>query len=766
VYEILCCPAPCSSGKTRALVRRGSRIALANQIALIVQPTTELISKTVSEEIGKLEKKPMYASIHSTSSNSNLSVGHQIADHLRDFSNEGQIIFATHQALEHVPYWSSKKDVHLLIDEEFEAVRCDPHDLPETHHILTDKLVLVPHNTVYSRVAPRDMEVLRRMAKNSQQDEILNALRKIINLLASNHWSTFVNTEQYYRLLARDSEASLTFHSVLEPSFLAGFASVFMASANFQDTAIYRLWSDKGVKFIDDNEFSSELRFTKHENGPSMTIYYVTNKDWSKKYGRETVGGAMVIDRLMTAAKTQFGERPFLWQANKSFKEEPFGTNAHRLPNKPHGLNSYSHISNILFASALNPPPDHCRFLESHGLSRSDVRRMIYFSAAYQAVMRTSARSLGSTEPITVIVPDLGLAEYLADLFPGATVSWLDAGLPKEHVRRTGGRPKKHSSHAERGRTQRREAKQKKLDEYNDLLSRYPQHNREGSCDPDKEDYRVDCTIESITPNCMGVFNGSIFTKKNQKESDGYLKTSCINSFVVTQWGFHQDSCPKSKNLLISPSLYDPSLAQATSRGYENIACCRHIWLDFENGDLRPEAFAALFPSIKMIITNTDGHTNEKPRSRAIILTSTVMTPAVYDTIMGDIRWKLTEAGYSVGKQGKGSNKPKSGLDTSKCTPTSLFALPAQAQLAIESFFTYYEDGREVLDPKTWFMHSIRPAHNDYEDQVVNDGHPRGGVQELVEAAISEWRSTSDGKGNDGFYRLGLKLQKAGLTAL
>src|SRR5271165_2602741 len=92
------------------------------------------------------------------------------------------------------------------------------------------------------------------------------------------------------------------------------------------------------------------------------------------------------------------GDR-FLWQANKSMHDNPFGTVGTRLPNKPHGLNRYADTHNIAFLSALNPPTDHFRFLDTQGLSGHDVRSAIYFQTAYQSIMRTSIRDPNNHQP-------------------------------------------------------------------------------------------------------------------------------------------------------------------------------------------------------------------------------------------------------------------------------------------------------------------------------------------------------------------------------
>ena len=531
--------APPGSGKTHNAVPKASRMAAEGKIVLFVQPTTDLIDMTIADEVGRLRPKPMHTPIHGKWSDSKKGVGKRLAEHLKDFGSEGQIIFVTHQVLEHVRYWpTNKRDVHLIIDEEFEVVRYKEHSLPKMHHIITDELTLEHHNAVYGRVVPRDRQKLEQMAKNGGEDEVLGTLNEALRVLCNPHWDTFVNLEQYSKLLKSDGVTKLELHSVLNPSFFEGFGSVFMASANFLDTVIYKLWSDKGVKFVEDTEFSAALRFNVHHNGHLMKIRYVTDEEWSKNLGKKVVDGVSVRDRLMTAAHVEFGDKAFLWQANKNFEANPFGEMACRLPHKPHGRNDYLHVSNILIASAILPKPSHCNFLKSVGFSKQDIYRSIYCAAAYQAVMRSSARSPDSTEPVTVIVPDKGLADYLAGLFPGATVTWLDAGLPQERLKKRGGRVKKYHSDAERGQAQRLVAKKRLLDEYNAMFGS-SQYDLEGGYKNDKGDCHVDWSIESYKANCTGVFHGSLFGNNQQGLSDGYLKSADVASFVKALAHYH-----------------------------------------------------------------------------------------------------------------------------------------------------------------------------------------------------------------------------------
>ena len=124
---------------------------------------------------------------------------------------------------------------------------------------------------------------------------------------------------------------------------------------------------------------------------------------------------------MVQAAKKLFPTGRFLWQANKSIEDDPFGSPAQRLPNKPHGLNSFMDFDDIVFLSSLNPPADHFRFLkQQYGLDGDEVRGFTYLASAYQATMRTSIRDPKNELPKRILVPDLSLAEYLQEILSGS----------------------------------------------------------------------------------------------------------------------------------------------------------------------------------------------------------------------------------------------------------------------------------------------------------------------------------------------------------
>ena len=201
------------------------------------------------------------------------------------------------------------------------------------------------------------------------------------------------------------------------------------------------MWTQLGVEFKPDPEFSKGFRCSTHPNGEAVTIYYGIDNQWSRKRKEAILDdGHTTLDRMIKAANELFTSGRFLWHANKGVTESPFQSGAKRLPNKPHGLNTFVDYDDIVFLSSLNPTTDHFRFLKSQGIGGDEVRGFTYLSAAYQAIMRTSIRNPESRSPKRILVPDLPLAEYLHEILPGSKLEKLDIGVV-EQTRKKPGRP-------------------------------------------------------------------------------------------------------------------------------------------------------------------------------------------------------------------------------------------------------------------------------------------------------------------------------------
>src|SRR4051794_19622557 len=135
-----------------------------------------------------------------------------------------------------------------------------------------------------------------------------------------------------------------------------------------------------------------------------MTIYYVSEEDWSKRLRDKSIEvdgeSTKVLDHVVGGIVELMGAEPCIWMGNKDIPDDIFdGMQAERLPNSPHGLNSYQHYHNVVVLSALNPTPAHFSFLQARQVDGEEVRDAHYRTAVYQAVMRCSARDPKDDHP-------------------------------------------------------------------------------------------------------------------------------------------------------------------------------------------------------------------------------------------------------------------------------------------------------------------------------------------------------------------------------
>lgn len=769
MLRILYASSPCGSGKTYQIVARACDMAAEGLLVIIVQPTKELIAKTINEELLILPEPPPYHVFHGDSIPPGATVGSSLAEYLESPQDGGHIIFTTHQTLQFVRYWPNKKDLHLLIDEELQVIDHYTDRLPHTHGLITKHIEIIPYNSIYGKIQVAD-QIINSKARNKDDDAILVVIQDPLQTLTNEYWDSFVNLEQYGKLISGAGQ-TFAFHSVLNPNILTGFGSVFMASAVFEDTAIYRLWTEAEVKFVPDTDFTKKLRYNVHPNGELITFYYVSDDPWSKRLRRTQVGDRTIIDLYLAAAEKLFGDSEFIFQVNNDFSDNSFGTQDNRLPNKPHGLNSYSHIDDMVFASSINPFPDHIKFLKSRGLSNEEIRACIYFATCYQAIMRTSIRNPDNTNPKRILVPDIGAAEHLQGLFPGSRIEWLDAGIPQGSMRKKGGRPRKHESNAARRAQQRKNDNEKLLINMRKLVGKraLQDHCKNGEM-PERVNTGAENPISIISAIGTAVFDGSVFSHDGARMAFSFISCVTPQAFVQTLfdiWSYNIIASKKDTHYL-SPSLYDPALCTDHDRGTGNILYCRHLYLDFDVGDLKPEDLPNLFPNLKMVVTNSFSHTAEHPRYRVVIPTTTNMPREIYVILQAGITAKLEDAGYWAKKSKRiPKGMMKSGLDTAKQSPASIFLLPCQREGSRDNFFLYYdEEGREFLDPEVWIENTLIPiAPDSFEPEQYEPPPGQTIDDDRVNAALARWQSTASGYGNEAFFQLAVDLRQAGMGA-
>lgn len=228
-----------------------------------------------------------------------------------------------------------------------------------------------------------------------------------------------------------------------------------------------------------------------------------------------------------------------------------------------------------------------------------------------------------------------------------------------------------------------------------------------------------------------------------------------------------QKHSTKEDNLLLSPAVYDPNKCNETERGSGNYITSNSIWLDFDGGDLTPEAFVNLFPKVRMTIFNTFSSTKDDLRYRVFIPTSSHMDIETYKSLTAHILIVIKQAGYVLNKKSHGSELKSHGLDLSKMGPVNIFYLPCQPKDLVGRYFRKFSNGRRQLDVNEWikmiepnveFLCEMEPS-NLYEFTLNTSTR-----QTNIDQARAKWIESTfiPGTGHNAFFVLAGSLAAAG----
>lgn len=792
----------CGAGKTYQMTRFAfDRAQNWQKKFILIQPTRQLISETVNDlnrlnSEAKDSNRPTVkvTAIHGDTVTEPVA---SIVSHLSEATDQPEILLVTQAAFLRLPYFHRADKWHLLCDEIPQVVESFCLNVPETHDLITQYFDTKDLDAIYDLAVPTNKSKLRQISSNYNGDEVWALFAKFAAHIASEHHDVYVLQSSYFKMQEGLAEQIHAF-SILKPTVFDGFASVTIAGAVFKDSLLYRLWSSYGVVFEEHRPITKTLRYIQHQNGDKLTVRYITDLDWSKSLRDKPIKSddgtvvKTVKEAVLETVMQHMNDEPFVWMGNLDVPDNALP--GVRLPNTPHGINCYQGFHKAVIMSALNPSPAAFRFLDTQGVEGDEVKNALYRQAVYQAAMRTSLRNPNDETPKEVIVMDRKTAEWLIDLFPGSHLDVLSCNGVSNIVKQKPGPNKKHESDADRQREFRLRKKQK-------LMVQLAQVHQKSvmltAGEHSKSALRIDLNIgDFVTQKTHDLpLQGSVISSIYSKAVH-VLEGEDIETFISGLRDLHESVFEeKTDNVLFSPAVFNPELAEETSRGLANIEFVNGVWMDNDGGDLPHEFFAALFPRLRMVVYNSYSSTTEKPRYRVFIPTDMPMSVEVHKLIIAQIEKKLKHQGYYSEKQlkkmaEKGSLKDTHkchGFDTGKFTSSSLFYLPCQAKNPADSFFIDYNSKkRKPIDVCNWLSRSIVHANPEPEPEtvVVQETKPtftptgnavldelRRRLSEEDETArkeqakaraIEAWRNVSAGAGNDGFFSLALSLAKAG----
>jgi hypothetical protein len=778
------------AGKTYRLSRYAhDRVGRGGKF-LFAQPSKLLIDNTVRDEFGRLSEIPLRA-IHGDNCASPTA---SIIAHSERAGNRGEVLMISQQALLRLPYFERKQDWTLIVDEIPQVDQFVEFTLPENGERLFPLLKAeCSDDSRYALVRPADetaRKMLAAMAENKHSDDVWKVFQEFCERVISPHWDTWVLDSQFQEMRSGASDRQrLQAFSLLKPSIFEGYQRVIIAGACFEESLLYRFWQSQRVDFRP--MANLPLRYDTHQGGDLITINYVSDEPWSKRFRNRAVdeseNGETVLNHIGRCVEEVVGDQPFLWMGNNDLKDHFFrARGATRLPNSPHGLNEFQDRHTTVVLSALNPRSCQFTFLEEQGINGTAVRTNHYWSAVYQAVMRSSIRDPNCREPKRIIVMDSDTAHWLAKKFPGAKVEPL-MGTALAVGKGKPGRPKLHASDADRKKSSRQKHEL-------DLLIRQGVLNGDDVLAAQYPDLAAEVRALAGEGDAVARSGGTAFASIYESEPLDHIDYSDDDSFVEGLRALHRNRIEKKEDAgLISPAHFDSEMDDRTSRGLENIRHLRGIWLDNDGGDLTPEGFAALMARQRVVIWNTFSSTPERPRWRAFIPTTEAMSKEAHGLVLGEILHRVNKGGYwspeDLTARSRITSRLTHGFDLSKLAASSLFYLPAQAAHPKGSFFRDFAgQDRDPLEPANFIKWAVRHGIGETKQRPVPVPSQAvletcvGGSEKLRairaaiantglnqtrrDAAINGWRSVGQGSGesNRAFYRLAVGLKRAGLN--
>jgi len=791
----------CSAGKTHLAAEHAVNLAMKDEKVIIAQPSKRCIEEWHPKTEAIAGGIPV-----SRFDSDVIEVGqvrNRIMAHMKKSTFGGEIIFATQQALMGLPYVHYPERWHLIVDEIPPADVFFPMHLPVNHRFLTDAIKLVRPSADTSHIQVIDEKLLKRYTDNKEIDDIDAQFQTIAQHLLSDHYEMFALNENYERTVHGDTEQGkypLYLYGVLQPSIFKDYNSTTIMGACLEVSLLYQLWSNAGVVFEPHKEITKNLRYSEHTNGGRLEVYYLTDEKWSKKYASKSDNVSSNNEIALNAAKTVFGDERFIYLVNKDASDKASGIfkgmDADPLPYSPHGLNSYSDYDNVMVIASFLPQPYHQRFLGNKQINADAVRDAIHNQIIYQAVMRGSLRDPKSTKKTKVLVPDVHIAEYLENLFPGCSLVKVDGQKLIPKAKR--GRKPVYASVKDKSKAYQERVKQEKFDLF---LANNLHDIQKGSITQKGMLFKTRNLIkDSIQIKCLEnltLFDAEYladteylatdtteaeffdFSLLKQRDFMGTLfKSTCdwnteehliidtddeMTGFLRQCHGLDHEK--KGDNYLISPALFNPTIG-AANRGKDNVVISRHIWLDIDDGELPYQTFQKMFPTLRMVIYNTFS-TKDDTRYRVFIPTYGYMTGETYEAIIKQIVTVVKSNGYCSPRQKKkGSKKPCHGIDSTKLYAANMMFLPCQPMEGGKSFFEEYEGEPICVDG--WVENNILPIElperyiqlestNDNNDILESEVPSPSSAQVVLKNGINFIHEADQGERNNTLYRVARK---------
>lgn len=426
--------AACGAGKTHIICDEIA--ANPNAKYIVVLPTMQLGS---DYKIALTDRKVNFNVCVNSSSHRNVASGIEDFIHKTNSLGTGAVLIITQSALSTAKFLPYVESWHLIIDEIPIVDRLFLFPTPHTLSILTNSVSVdksFNHETLYK--LKHDDAVL-----GLQYDKNLVTLKNLVSdmdtfheaYVEKNNWDNMVVNG----IITPDSKSNMTYGNqnntlsillMLTPNIVEKFMSVTMLGANFENSMLYKWWSECfSVQFMPNTRLLQQLRYTTHNNGHRLSISYLSEVNFSKTYRNkpidEVVNGTTcksIGEKLSVKAVTAL-ESGFIYMTNKDFCDDML-INAGGLKANvvSHGSNAFAGHHQLYFSAAVNKNPAHNRILNGLGFTNDYIFTATTTEISYQGLMRLSLRDINCNEPVHFVCNDYRTATGVAEYFPGCRV--------------------------------------------------------------------------------------------------------------------------------------------------------------------------------------------------------------------------------------------------------------------------------------------------------------------------------------------------------
>lgn len=416
---------PAGSGKTKNLIEYIVEHR-TNKHSMIIVPTLDLISQYINnfQQLG-VEVDFIDSTVEKDVKGSMIEyIGYQeTTEQIEMYSITPKVLICTHKAfISSHAYFSRLEDWNIYFDEvpslvkehTLKAMNEEDYQLLMAELIFDDQFIIrAKHRSFAESIAEGKTEYFSRKA---------NELREFYSDLLNHS----IDLKWFYE---NEEKLSLVAFSVLTYRYLVPANSVTFMCANFEQSLIYKIWSEH-ISFKPHSIISPA---TLEENNKRMKIYYCQEKNYSRYLKESQIDTSFkYIDHLLREIINQYQHHNEdilikvnnndIGKLNKIIESLGLTDKFKIMKGDSRGLNNYMTYNVVIDISSTNPTPNMCRFLSNnYSISDEEIYFSHSYSNCYQAIFRSAIRKVGSND-IEIVVPDRRTAIQLNDQHRGSSL--------------------------------------------------------------------------------------------------------------------------------------------------------------------------------------------------------------------------------------------------------------------------------------------------------------------------------------------------------